>query len=51
MFVDVLFGVIFDKEELKVLFKKILYRCVKIVECDEKCFKEWVEEYKKWGCI
>lgn len=51
MFVDELLGVIFDKIKLKFVLNKILERWVKSVECDENCFKEWVVEYKKCGCI
>jgi hypothetical protein len=51
MFADALSGVTFDKEEPKALSKKTLHRRAKTAERDEKRFKEWVEEYKRRGCI
>lgn len=51
MFADALSGVTFDKEEPKALSKKTLHRRARTAERDEKRFKEWVEEYKRRGCI
>ena len=48
---DALSGVTFDKQEPKALSKKTLNRRAKTAERDEKRFKEWVEEFKKRGCI
>ena len=51
MFTDALSGVTFDKEEPKALSKKTLHRRARTAERDEKRFKDWVEEYKRRGCI